>query len=303
MAPANGGRTLKRRLRSIVHDAAEALSRRESFAPVPHPYERTKVLFVSGPPRSGTTALRNSIAAHRCVYSTNRESNVVNDVLCAALRNCTLPDRKGNMVVSQHQYDGVFRRALLQLLWPQAWDRPGAPRALSTYTHLEPHSAEYLAKVFPRARIVYIVRNGIETVASAAAFESFSLLPFEVLCRRWAMALKMAQWGEGRDNFNLVRHEHLRDAARAESTVRAMLQWAELGYDEQCLDVLRSTRYHPTHMAGESPDDAQNLNRRAQRWRHWSPQQRETFVEICRPAMEHFGYDIPWTDGATTEAA
>ena len=278
-------------------------SRRQSFAPVPHPYERTKVLFVSGPPRSGTTALRNSIAAHRCVYSTNRESNVVNDVLCAALRNCTLPDRKGNMLVKQRRYDLVFRRALLRLLWPEAWDRHGRPRALSTYTHLEPRSAEYLAKVFPRARIVYIVRNGIETVASTAAFESFASLPFDVLCRRWAMTLKMARWGEGRDDFYLVRHEHLRDATTAESRLRAMFDWAGLPYEEQCLEVLRGSRFHPTRLDGESPDDVQNLDRRADRWRHWSPQQRETFVEICRPAMDYFGYDIPWTDGATADAA
>jgi len=294
---------LKRRWRQIVRDAAAAVSGRRSFSPTRHPYESTNIILISGAPRSGTTALRNSLAAHCDVYSTNCESNVVNDVLCAALRNCTLPDRKGNMVLGQRAYDRIFRRMLLKLLWPNPWDRPGVPRALSTYTHLEPASAEYLVQVFRRARIVYLVRNGIESVASAAAFESFASLPFAVLCKRWAVSLKMAQWGNGRGEFLLVRHEHVRDPQRGEPTLREILHWAGLPYDERCVEVLRSTRFHPTRLPDETDVDAQSLDRRAERWRYWSREQRKTFVDICGPAMNYFGYPIAWTLNAAGDAA
>ena len=111
-----------RRVRSAIARAARRIQPvRGALRPLRHPYEDLPLLIVSGVGRSGTTALRNAIAACARIDAANRESNFIRDLLEVALRNCTLPVRRASMAVTQQEYDLVFRRAILWLAWPQPW--------------------------------------------------------------------------------------------------------------------------------------------------------------------------------------
>ena len=90
------------------------------------------------------------------------------------------------MAVTQQEYDLVFRRAILWLAWPQPRRERPLPAALCTYTNLDPETASHLLQVFPGAKVAYIVRDGIEVVASRMGFESFAADSFETQCQRCA---------------------------------------------------------------------------------------------------------------------
>jgi len=287
-----------KRVRSAIAGAARRLQPvRGALRPLRHPYEDLPLLIVSGVGRSGTTALRNAVAACARVDTANRESNFIRDLLEVALRNCTLPVRRASMAVTQQEYDLVFRRAILWLAWPQPRNDSPLPTALCTYTNLDPETAGHLVQVFPGARVAYIVRDGIEVVASRMGFEPFAADSFETNCQRWRTAGAMAEWITSHpDAGRLVRHETLRAPERREPELEAVLDLVGVPYDPACAEHLGKAVYHPTRQTGESDAAAGDLDARRERWRAWSGEEQKVFERTCRGTMESLGYAIPWLD-------
>lgn len=268
-----------------------------------HPYEGLPVIVVSGVGRSGTTALRHSLSAHPALHSTGNENNLIYDVLETARQNCSYPSRRATMHVVPAAYDRQFRLLLLNLLWPQPRRGTNRPRALLATSDLTPPRADYLMRVFPHARIAYIVRNGIEVVSSRCVHPHFSGAPFEEHCRAWCACHAMAQWGQANPSFVLVRQDTLLDIECARTTINATLAALGLPQEPRCSDVLLRRQFHPTQVAGEAREEAGDLRRRHERWRHWSAVQQDRFAILCGPAMDYFDYPIPWRDTAKSPQA
>lgn len=259
-----------------------------------HPYSGVPLILISGVGRSGTTALRESLGLHPGIHSTERENNIIYDMLDAAKRNCTSPSRRYAMRVTDGAYDAAFRGLLLSLLWPAA--RAKRPAALLAFSDLTPSRADYLVRLFPGVRIVYGVRNGIEVVASRLRFHGFAGMSFEANGSVWSGAMRMASWGEGRRDFRVVRHERLIDPEGLSEEVRELFEFLGLSEHAACEENLRTKTYHPTPDYDGGATSA--LNERAERWRDWSEEELGVFTEVCGPAMEYFGYPMPWRDGA-----
>ena len=201
------------------------------------------------------------------------------------------------MRTPQHDYDRNFHNLLLNLLWPVP--RRRRPRTLLAYSAIRPSWAVYLCQVFPEARIVYIVRNGIEVVASRMQYHSFKEFEFRQQCETWCLSYDVARWGEDSQDFKLVRHESLLDATHAEALFTDIFEWVGLPSDRQCLETLFSRQFHPTSCPDESHHSSQDLATRKERWRFWTDEQRTTFAEQCGEAMDYFGYPIPWRKRAS----
>ncbi len=277
-----------------------------------HPYEHLPLLVTTGVGRSGTTALRNAIERHPAVHGTDRENNIVYDLLEAARLNCTMPSRVHAMRVTPARYDEVFRRTLLELLWPTTGCGPGVEiarvdrglgevRALHMFTALTPERAAYLRRLFPggRVKVVHIVRNGIEVVSSRIRFEGFKSQGFEGQCRVWAEDAAMWREGLKRSDTLIVRHERLRaDAAGVLGEVWRLAGFSgEASHCQQSIDLLEGKIYHPTP---EEPGAAANteLEQRASRWQGWTSEDRAAFDRICGEAMRELGYAMPWSEGS-----
>ena len=257
-----------------------------------HPYSDIPLLLLCGVGRSGTMALREALGRHPLVHSTESENNILYDVLDAAGRNCVAESRRFAMRVDDTTYDALFRNLLLHLLWPRP--RPETPQQLLAFSALSPDRALYLRRLFAGARVVYLVRNGIEVVSSRMRHHGFADQPFTQHCDFWAEAADMARWGETRGDFRLIRHEDLLAADSVERVLDELWSWAGLPAEQACIDHILNVTHHPT--GGETPaaTPADNLRDRPDRWRQWSAVRRRQFAERCRDAMHHFGYPIPW---------
>jgi hypothetical protein len=259
-----------------------------------HPYCKIPPLLVSGVGRSGTTALRMSLGLHPDIEYNGAENNIVMDILETGVHNCTYPSRKASMQMSQEKYDKVFRNLILAVLFP----RPAVFRIMPGYwmalSDLNPRLAGYFRQLFPTVRIVYTVRNGIEVVSSRMVFDGFRKHPFDSQCEVWAKAEDMAKWGREQDNFFLIRHEMLVDKETALQVFTDLWSWLGLRNEHKCIDALWSSSYHPTKFPGEDPRTSADLRSRSLRWEFWTDDQRREFTIQCAPAMEFFGYEIPW---------
>lgn len=264
----------------------------------PHPYRDVPLLLVSGIGRSGTTVLRECLGAHPAMHTTGCENNVVYDVINAARVNKTMPSRRVALRVDERRYDELFLDLLLNLLWPEPL--ADAPESLLAYSGMTPESAEMLLDIWPRARVVYIVRHGVEVVASRMLYSSFADQPFDEHCARWASAARFAAWARSRDDVLVVRHENLLSESGARALLHRIWSFAGLAWAEEPMRVLRTMR-HPTKHPDEGDGEA-DLARRRERWRLWTDEQRRTFLRICGSAMRDLNYTLPAPGGSEAPA-
>lgn len=262
---------------------------------IDHPYWEIPLILVSGFGRSGTTILRKCIAAHHQIDCADRESNLIYDLMKVGRETREDKDRVKNLVVTQKEYWMLFRHMILHLNWPlNQIKRDSPPRAIATYSAMSPVSAIGLAKTFPKHRILWIVRNGIEVVSSRMNFDAFKRADFREICRAWQISMQMLDYGKKWGNFSVFRHEWLQDENLTNDHFRSLFHELELSFDEACAKVAQSTQVHPTKILGETKPDRRDLTMRANRWKYWTDEQRRIFVEECSKAMQELGYGIPW---------
>ncbi len=259
-----------------------------------HPFAELPLLIVSGMGRSGTTVLRNCVAAHTKIQCRNYESNYLHDLMRAATENEEKPSRIPALPVTAEEYWDLHRQFILHLLWPvDRTDFHGAPQMVATYSMLDPRASIGLDKAFSELTIFYIVRNGIEVVSSYQAFEAFRHLSFEQVCKIWALRRDMHQYGNGRLNFHLFRFEWLLDRDVFAAKLQLAFEKIGLTWEPSCLAGLEK-QFHPTKFPGESDANASDMTRRCERWRLWTDVQRSIFVEHCGQLMDELAYSIPW---------
>ena len=257
----------------------------------------TNLLLITGQARSGTTVLTKCIAAHPQVHSTGLESNVINDIVNASMRGSTMPDRREQMIVSLDEYHRAFRHLITNILWPEEKVRANGftaespPKAFSTFSSLRVENADELLNIFPNIHIACIVRNGIEVVASRMNHKHIGALGFEQHCHAWARAVDMVQWAEDKDCLTVVRHEDLLDRETAKMQFDRLFAAAGLSDSDAPLELLMLRDHHRTSIDGESDSDQKDMGKRAERWKYWTKEQRQTFTEICSSAMDYFGYE------------
>jgi hypothetical protein len=290
-----------------------------STLPPSHPYDGVPMTILSGVGRSGTTIVRQALSRHPDLDSTNLENNILNELMNVAWRNCNEPDRVHAMRVDAKVYDAHFRALILRLLWPRPRLDSTRPDRLLAFTNLTPTSADYLVRLFPRVRVVYIVRNGIEVVSSRMRFEPFRHRDVASHSDTWALAYEMAKWGAGKREFQIVRHEWLKNTDGPERMMGTILSFLGLRAHAPCVEAFREELVHPTGderaLRGEDPASmiesksaigpetvaaglrlpAERLRGRSERWRDWTDAERLAFESRCGEAMRSLGYDIPWT--------
>ncbi len=276
-------------------------------------------LFLCAVGRSGTTVFRTSLGRHPDIYYNDRENNIVMDLQAVAQTNCTVGSRKYAMVVDQARYNSIFRTAITDLIWPDAGlrNRPVQIAAINPIGD----QLDYLCEVFPLARIVCLVRNGIEVVSSRMRYESFAGNEFESHCDVWNRSRSVIDWGAtNEERFRLFRHEWLYSEPQIRAQLDELYSWLGIMQSDLPADNILSRLHHPTGGLSDSSSSGNNtadpepasakidlpclgdtertayFKSKSLRWMDWTPAQRATFESSCGSFMCELGYSIPWRD-------
>jgi GT2 family glycosyltransferase len=295
--------------RGVAEAAAEASETALAGPPVraagtaPGPAICREPVFVIGSPRSGTTALAVALAEHSELW-TSGESYflffLLNDGLVerAFERAMEVPGPRWLRVaeVSEEEFSASVGIGMNALITSRS-----EGRRWIDHTPLYTLIVDRLAKLFPGAKFVHILRDGREVVNSMLNFTSSHPDPetarfaqrtmawsrdIRSACEAWREHVEpaMAFCDEHPDRAIVVRHEELvATPAEALANVHRFLGIA----DEAGPARLLAAKQINSSFAGKRRLSAAEI------WDGWNEDERQVFGEVAGPSMVRCGFSIP----------
>jgi len=253
-----------------------------------HPLFNSKFCVVSGVGRSGTTILRKSIELHSKINSTKTEDNLAFDLL--EILNRSITKRSNSLKVPIEEHYRLFKNIIIETCFPHS-NNLESLNALCC--DLSMGALDQLMTLFSgQCKVLYIVRNGIEVVASRMLKHQFKHFSFEENCRIWANSLDVCKTGMMHPDFLLLRHEKMHANDGVKEMFASIFNHLELLNEDNCVNFASQTFCHPTKIT-TSDAVKDSLKNRIFRWKSFSDIEKKTFVEICGQAMEYFDYKVP----------
>jgi Sulfotransferase family len=146
--------------------------------------------------------------------------------------------------------------------------------------------------LYPRAKFIYLHRNGLDVVHSMSKFEAFRTLGFDDRCRFWSE--RAAQYAHLlRDGNSLtVRFDDF--VADNAAVFESICTYLELAGDPRPANYASSTLIHPLDKPTENGDAKAVLMNRKPGYLDWTAEQRSAFKGLCAEAMGSLGYEMPF---------
>jgi hypothetical protein len=264
-------------------------------------------VFVVGASRSGTSVLLQALGHHSNIISCPGEAPFLTSIggavaqfefaegkdyynaslscsknyLYEALRKLALETSSGEHYGLKHYAKYCLSRR-----------RPKRPRYWSAKTFPTHRGADALCALFPGARFVYIVRNGLEVVQSMSKYSGFRGQDFADHCRAWATSVDTFGYLADYPKAIATRHKELLN--EPEFMFRRVFNFMNLQDERNATEFVQSTVVHPLDRKTEQRQEAKReFEERPAPYAEWTTEQKKIFLDICSAPMERSGYQIP----------
>ena len=255
--------------------------------------ENATPIFLIGMPRSGTSLAEQILSSHPNVYGAG-ELNILNDLVRDASDGGAGEKGAHEYLLSSEKLramGGAYRESLPE---------EGRGNKYSCITDKMPHNFRYVSLIlslFPEARIIHCYRDPLDTCLSCymqnfAEGNSYShdLADCGFFYRQYASL--MDHWRSVLEKpFFELQYETL--VSDPESTVRALLEYCGLEWNDACLRFHENKRV--VHTASYQQVREPFYTRSIGRWRH--------YAAYLRPLIEELGDLVSEEDRAYVFAA
>ncbi len=302
------GKRLARELTGNVYMdqlAADAVRRLQGFfvsgrlALLPRAGVRSDVpqpVFVLGFPRSGTTLVEQTLSAHPLI-SAGDELPLINDItnIMPRMLNSPLqyPEALAELWMGD-QRDGLdnLRDYYLQKAAQMGVVEPGAQWFTDKMPLNETHLG-LIALLFPASPLIHVIRHPLDVMISALSNHFthgyFCASALESAATHYVrvMDLVMHYRAEMALRYLPVRYDAM--VTNQEETVRSILDFIGVPFDERCLSFHENRRYARTASYAQvtEPLYERSLFRHRHYRRHLEP-----VIPILRPTIERLGYTV-----------
>ena len=302
------GKRLARELTGNVYLdqlAADVIARLRGFfvagrlALLPRAGIRTDVpqpIFVLGFPRSGTTLVEQTLSAHPSI-SAGDELPLINDItnIMPRMLNSPLPYPEALAELWMgDQRDGLdnLRDYYLQKAAQMEVADPGA----AWFTDKMPLNETHLGLIgllFPASPLIHVIRHPLDVMISALSnhfthgFFCASALESAATHYVRVMELVMHYRAEMTLRYLPVRYDAM--VTKQGETVRAILDFVGVPFDERCLSFHENRRYARTASYAQVTEPL--YERSLYRYRHYR-EHLEPVISILRPMIERLGYTV-----------
>jgi protein-tyrosine sulfotransferase len=223
-----------------------------------HRLEDYRSFFIVGAARSGTTLLRRILTANPDIHIPP-ENYALPHVIQAYRRNCSLPWKDlVRLCLSYLEFQKDFETYQINMrpLMYELIEVPPAERSLACildrfyryhgrqqgepfliWGDKTPSNVYYLERIlvpFPQARILNLVRDGVDVVYSM--LESGLAPDLQGAAQRWYKAIESAKQFERRHPGNLINVRYEQLVSEPEETIRGVCQFLNTQYEETQVD-------------------------------------------------------------------
>lgn len=269
-------------------------------------------IFIVGGSRSGTIVLFKAVGLHPQIFSTPSEDPFITDVGRMAYDLAYANERDVHYyertlrVSRDYIFDSLKRMALESAIGPHYGlkhlvrqslaDKKllSARRYWCTKTFPGENTTKGLQALYPNAKFIWILRNGINVVHSRGKFPEFKDLDFSEHCQHWAESIRRFAYLAEMPTATVVHQEDLTDDP--DSVFRRIFNLLGVPDHPASTEFALNNHVHP--LADESIHQGVNvkevLKQRKPPHESWSQEQRDTFKSICSGAMVRAGYDMPY---------
>ena len=267
-------------------------------------------IFIVGGSRSGTIVLLKAMGRHAQVLSTPSEDPFITDVggMVHSLEFCSEVEKQYYLetlrIPKAYIYERLRRLALesalgshyglKQLIKLAVKNKvnPLGKRYWCTKTFPGKNVAHGLERLYPEARFIWILRNGVNVVHSRCLFPAFRDLPFAEHCHHWAGTIERFSYLLEMPGAVVVHQEELVDDP--DMVFRRIFEKIRIDYDSKPTEYALTHHVHP--LGDESTtrgvDIKKTLSERPPAYQGWTQEQKATFKDICGEAMQMVGYEV-----------
>lgn len=267
-------------------------------------------IFIIGGSRSGTIALLKAMGRHRNVLAAPTEDPFITDIgrmalelefffndekqyyirtlrisfdyICESLRRLALESAFGPHY-GFWQYIQHLTKEKTCILNKRHW---------CTKTFPGQKTADGLLRLYPNAKFIWILRNGVSVVHSRTKFPEFRDLPFDEHCIHWAESIKRFSYLSKLPQATMLKQEEF--ASNPDVVLRRIFSHVGLEYDSHPTEFSLTHHVHP--LSDESTtkgvDVKKVLSERPAAYADWSDEWKSLFKDICGEAMGIAGYGI-----------
>ncbi len=253
-------------------------------------------IFVLGFPRSGTTLVEQTLSAHPSI-SAGDELPLINDItnIMPRMLNSPLqyPEALAELWMGD-QRDGLdnLRDYYLQKAAQMEVAEPGAAWFTDKMPLNETHLG-LIALLFPASPLIHVIRHPLDVMISALSnhfthgFHCASALETAATHYVRVMDLVMHYRAEMALRYLPVRYDAM--VTNQAETVRAIVDFIGVPFDERCLNFHENRRYARTASYAQVTEPL--YERSLNRYRHYR-QHLEPVIPILAPMIERLGYTV-----------
>lgn len=196
-----------------------------------------RFLFVFGAPRSGTTLLQTCLAAHPQFFSVDGELTLFSfgqDIFRRDRFADYLPDETLDEIYGRARTIAQFADLLYGALTDGAKDCVCVEK-LPPHRHM----ARYISRLFPRARIVGIIRDGRDAYCSAQSHDHVRRTlgrDAARFARAWSRRAELTLQLDGMPNATLIRYEDF--VRNPRGALAGVMSFADAAFSESQLSPL-----------------------------------------------------------------
>lgn len=267
-------------------------------------------IFIVGGSRSGTIVLLKAMGRHRRILSTPSEDPFITDVgrVVHSLEFCPEVEKQYYLetlrISHDYIYDMLRRLALESALGAHYGLKQLIKMLVSkeanvlkkdywcTKTFPGENTALGLKRLYPDARFIWILRNGVNVVHSRCQFPAFRDLPFDEHCRHWASSIMRFKYLLEFPETVVVHQEELVDDP--DNVFRRIFEEFHVDYDPGPTKYALTHHVHPLgdESTTKGVDIKKTLADRPPAYQNWTQEKKGMFKDICGEAMQLAGYEL-----------
>jgi hypothetical protein len=269
-------------------------------------------IFIEGASRSGTSVLLQAIGKHRHILSTTGEAP-----LLTSIGGIVHLFEYENLIVRKYYNESLkfekkylydrMRGLSFEIACGSYWgakflvkklienpNRFAQKKRWAAKTFPNEKVAKGLLHLFPQAKFVHIVRNGLEVVGSLMRFRGFRDRSFDENCRRWKNNICEQQYLKSLDAAITVKHEDL--VGEPQTFFSRIFHFLGEPDDRDVSKFVSRTIVHPLDQPTQTTSIGvkQEFLSRKPAYLKWTQEERKTFKDVCSEAMDVAGYDMPF---------